>query len=1542
VSPPERLESLLALYVERQVAGGDPPDPAELCRDTPELLEPLQELIVKLESVGQRLADSTLEGESIVAWLEARRASSGGGGARTEDAPAPVALDAGRVLSNRYRVRSLLGRGGQGEVWRAEDLKLRVEVALKALRFDRSDASRLAQVRREVRAARSVASPNVCRIFDLVDLEGEELVSMEYVDGSTLYDVLRERGPLPLEEALEIASQLLAGLEAVHAAGLVHRDVKPENVMVTRTGRVVVMDLGLAKVSAGSSRGSISGTPAYMAPEQAAGEPVDARADVFSAGVLLAEMVHPGGIASRESRRSVWEAVRRDPVVLSETPWRPVLEHALARDPDDRFPSVRELARALERVTLKGSARDASPYPGLARFEEDDARYFFGREAETEALWKRLVGPSRLLAVAGPSGAGKSSFLHAGLLAAKPEGWVAIAMTPGGAPSVALGQAIGEALAGDRAAAGKLVRFHEPDVAVELVRAWRARHREALLVVDQFEELFTQNPEATQRRFAELLGRLPLEADVHVVLGLRDDFLLACQLHEPLAPIFSELTPLQAPAGAALRRALTQPALQCGFRFEDDTLVDEMLAEVEGERGALPLLAFAAASLWERRERTEGLLTRSSYRAIGGVAGALAGHAEATLERIGVERRPLVRDLFRNLVTPQGTRASRRVEELVSVAEDRDAAREVVATLVDARLLTEYETPAKDEAEEPEQRVEIVHESLLNAWPRLVRWRTQDADAAQMREQVRQAAQVWDEKGRPEELLWTGASYREFYVWRERYPGRLTEVEQEFARAMTLLAERRRRRRRVAAAVAFTALAAVAITVSVLWTRAERAHREAHQEALRAEASKLVALGRGYLRPLPKQTFPSEALAYAIAALETHDDAEGRELALRALWAGPTAYVLGGKRGAVAFSPDGRWLAFDGGDHIELWERGAPSPRRVGDARDITIRLALSPSGDHLLRGALCDWKPSDCPFEFTAWRLRDGTQIDSWSRPRRDDRLYAPFAEIVDGGFARAVATPDEIRWETREFGDDSWRTVTQIAARGASRVRFSVDGGVAVYQSGTSCFAARRGPLEDWSVSTIECPDARAGGPVGWALSADGSQLATTFEDGTATVTSLESRHPPRRLAGAPHPTDLAFDRAGRSLLVAIRQGSFERWDLAAPDGVLPWTLQLHGDWMEGWHVAPGPPDWVAASGIPFGNRLWPLPAQLPQIFAGPEKSSLLTIFSPDTRYLFSTTADGKVIRWPLSPEAGEPTTLLDNGENFTDLSISPDGETLLLAGTTSIWALSTSTGEARVLRDFHFRTFAVTFDAAGRRAATNWWDEEQDVGFIHIWDFETGAETTLGPTDLEETSNVFRMRFTPDGSGIVTAGDSGLALWPTGGGPPRSLGRGFSASFSRVSSKLYTAWASFSGKPGKVAVVDLETGAVTPIPSHGGRAIWTIVDPQEKFLITSGFDGIIRVGPVTGEEPHLLIGHQNAVTSLALSPDGRFLASSGSDGTVRVWPMPDLSRPPLQTLPHDELLARLESFTNLRVVADPDSASGYRVEAGPFRGWGELPAW
>ncbi len=198
----------------------------------------------------------------------------------------------GTVLSDRYRVIGLLGRGGMGEVYRADDLKLGQPVALKFLPESlANDTVARERFYSEVRLARQVSHPNVCRVYDVVDVEGRHCLSMEYVDGEDLASLLKRIGRLPQDKALEIARQLCAGLAAAHDRGVLHRDLKPSNIMIDGRGRVRITDFGLAVASGTSAEhGETSGTPAYMAPEQLEGRSSTAQSDLYALGLVLYEI----------------------------------------------------------------------------------------------------------------------------------------------------------------------------------------------------------------------------------------------------------------------------------------------------------------------------------------------------------------------------------------------------------------------------------------------------------------------------------------------------------------------------------------------------------------------------------------------------------------------------------------------------------------------------------------------------------------------------------------------------------------------------------------------------------------------------------------------------------------------------------------------------------------------------------------------------------------------------------------------------------------------------------------------------------------------------------------------------------------------------------------------------------------------------------------------------------------------------------------------------------------------------------------------------
>jgi len=264
-------------------------------------------------------------------------------GASPEDGRFPP----GTLLTERYRVFGILGRGGMGEVYRASDLKLNQPVALKFLPpAVAANPGMLDRFHGEVRIARQVSHPNVCRVYDIGEAEGSAFISMEYVDGEDLGSLLRRIGRLPSDKAIEIARKLCAGLAAAHAKGVLHRDLKPANIMIDGRGQVLIMDFGLAALADQVAGAEVrNGTPAYMAPEQLAGREVSERSDIYALGLVLYE-IFTGQRAFHTTDRTTTPSASS---VAREVD--PRIEKAIARcldpEPAKRPQSALALARML-------------------------------------------------------------------------------------------------------------------------------------------------------------------------------------------------------------------------------------------------------------------------------------------------------------------------------------------------------------------------------------------------------------------------------------------------------------------------------------------------------------------------------------------------------------------------------------------------------------------------------------------------------------------------------------------------------------------------------------------------------------------------------------------------------------------------------------------------------------------------------------------------------------------------------------------------------------------------------------------------------------------------------------------------------------------------------------------------------------------------------------------------------------------------------------------------------------------------------------------
>jgi serine/threonine protein kinase len=313
--------------------------------------------------------EASLEGATLAtASLAPRKTPSSRPSSRTPRTPAsnnpltssdPIGggrFTPGQIIAERYRVVALAGRGGMGEVYRAEDLTLGQVVALKFLPETLSqDAAALARFHAEVRTARQVAHPNVCRMFDIGNADGTLFLTMEYVDGEDLASVVRRIGRLSPDKATEIARQICAGLAAAHERGVIHRDLKPANVMLDGAGKIRLMDFGLAGIAASIKGADVrAGTPAYMAPEQLAGRDVSTKSDIYSLGLILYEILTGKRAFEASTLPELMKQRESGTITNPSTLVRdldPLIERVILRcletDPEKRPTSALQVAAAL-------------------------------------------------------------------------------------------------------------------------------------------------------------------------------------------------------------------------------------------------------------------------------------------------------------------------------------------------------------------------------------------------------------------------------------------------------------------------------------------------------------------------------------------------------------------------------------------------------------------------------------------------------------------------------------------------------------------------------------------------------------------------------------------------------------------------------------------------------------------------------------------------------------------------------------------------------------------------------------------------------------------------------------------------------------------------------------------------------------------------------------------------------------------------------------------------------------------------------------------
>jgi hypothetical protein len=864
--------------------------------------------------------------------------------------------------------------------------------------------------------------------------------------------------------------------------------------------------------------------------------------------------------------------------------------------------------------------------------------------------------------------------------------------------------------------------------------------------------------------------------------------------------------------------------------------------------------------------------------------------------------------------------------------------------LIDARLLTSFELRGEDGG--PTRRVEVVHESLLRAWPRLVRWQAQDAEGALLRDQLRQAAHLWEEKGRPDDLLWTGTSYREYAVWRERYPGALSSLEEAFAAAMTVLANRRRRRRRIALAASFAVLLAVLAVVGTLWRRSV-------QETRRAEAAKLLALAQARL-----VDDPTEALALPTASLEVADTPEAREFVMRALWTAPPASELvvesTDQRRIATYSPDGLRVAVAGyAPEVRVWSDDGQGPIRLGGHSVKPPNVAFWAAENLVVTG-----KES----ETDARRRAIGDRVQLWSIPEgtllRAVEFGSPGFWTVGPG--RLFVQIELGEGPSRRIELRSWKLpngaqelLDSLTARDLARISDLIaapDGSGWVVARGREVSLRTYGGdtperlLDELETDAVLAPFGQSGI---LAFDETGSARLWSFGDG-----GFRREWAIRRPAGA---TSALPNSAGRRLAgLGLTDQSLRVWELGGLPGAKALELRRSGRWYDPGFAFHPNGDWgIATTHNAQRLTLWPLRRPFPSIIESYDFSRFRKplVFSSDGQWLATGWEEGVRL---LPVKGGDPSGVRQlsppGGLAAGDICVDPQGRFILVCSDARTYVVPLDGGPWREVIPGDAERRQVERGAispSGARVANAYFLGEGPFT-LSVVDLASGVTTTFDlPVPEGHRSGypggVNSLDFL-DEQTILTMGWGGLRRWDLATGTHELLAENDGRRWMDLSrtTGMVVAWAIRADIAPSLELIELATGASRTLDGFGSDVAWADLDPSGTVLATGCADGTVRVGPLDGGEPHLLPGHIGNVTNVAVSPDLRWVASAGEDGTLRLWPMPDLSKPPPHTLPHDELLAKLHSLTNLRAVRDPSSDTGWTIEIGPFPGWREVPTW
>lgn len=1491
-----------------------------------------------------------------------------------------------------YELKEQIGSGGFGAVYRAQQTTIGREVAIKII------LPRLANhpdfIRRFETEAHLIAHlehPHITPLYDYWrDPDGAYLI-MRYLRGGSVRQTV-EQNPYDLKSASQLLDQIASALDFAHRHDVIHRDIKPGNLLLDEDGNAYLADFGIAKDLAGvknnaTAADAVVGSLDYISPEQARSEPVTPRTDIYSAGVTLYEMItgeHP--FPNLSSMERLYKHINDPLPEIDNLPEEfradvnDIIQKATAKDPAKRYGDVLTFASAfrdaigrdtqaelsmIEQLTMRehevlgmiadgmtnreiseqlvvtvstvkwhvrqlyqklsvrnrvqaivrarelnlistgdttvDAAPSASqsaisvslpepenPYKGLHAFQTIDARDFFGREDSIRALINRMqedVPYHRFLAVIGPSGSGKSSLVRAGLIPELWRGviegsekWYIVDMIPGSYPLDKLETAL------IRVAANQAGNLRD-----QLQRDDRGLLRvadiilpgdetELVIVIDQFEEVFTLLEDETERQhFLDLLRVAVSEerSRVRIIVTLRADY-YDRPLHYPeFGEMMRERLETVLPLSAkGLERAVRGPAERVGVTFEQG-LVEQIVSQMTYQAGALPLLQYAITELFDRREGR--LLTHEAYQQIGGAVGALANRADEIYRGLTEDGQELTHQMFMRLVTPgEGAEDTRRRvlhAELLSLTDSTDLMEEIIDQFSAYRLLSLDHDP---ETRQP--TVEVAHEAILREWERLRQWLNESREDIRLQNQIAALVTEWEGANKDASYLLHGTRLEQLEAWKETTEITLTPDEQNYIEE-----SQRVRDRQQAAELA----------------------RQQHEQALEQRS-------RRFLRLLTFGSIAAAVVAIGLSVFafsQQQSAAQERDIAQRQADV-KQSLVLANEASDAFVKGDTELALRIALEAVNIEDPPLASIRSLGEvARGIGTRtvltghtseirsLAISDDNQMIASGSCAEPGEDACQRgDIILWDLEQSTII--W---QIDDSIH-------QGWITGVAFSPDA----TRLLVSSSDGTVALWdVATGEIEQQFTGHEGavnaVAYHPDGESvATAGTDGLIHLWDVATGDEIRTFAGHGENDAM-AEESEEEDVSKAVNDIVFNLDGSE---LLSGSDDTTAILWDTATGDIIQTYEQSDDDAIGIQYVDfdhthsqivGSHTQTLIWDKETAELFRIVSSALRIsgleVAANGAiyrgyhDYVNLAY---TDLTERFLYDHDAIVLQVaLSADNRLLVSGDADGIVRVWNLNAQKIQEIDLpAPAGGSF--LRLSPDESSLLVGASDAGKAFIVDIETGDIVHEFegdYALSWAIGYSPDGRYAAVGYIDffTDDNANHLVVYDTETGEVVHELVGHNNRLSDV---EFTPDGRYLLSSSqnvalEGEIIVWDMETGDlvrrfdnDRNIG-----SIDITSDGAYVVSSSFFDQA--VAVWDFETGTKLRQQTFDSLIYTSILTADDERMVLGFLDGtMLEIDVETLEIVRRFEGHTGEVWDITLSQDGQLIISGQMGGIAILW--------------------------------------------------------